>query len=120
MFSEKYEALPPKDYFGADGSPIPRYGQSKVAAETSRKKPVEMSVEVAKVARPLASAGEIVRKNNRVVLDLPESYIQNKRTGYKTPLRVDGNLFYLDLYVKVPETLANDLTKKVTFARRAS
>ena len=51
-----------------------------------------MHVEVAQVTRPLASAGEIVRKNNRVVFDLPDSFIQNKRTGYKTPLRVDGNV----------------------------
>ena len=79
-----------------------------------------MDVEVAKVTRPLASAGEIVRKNNRVVLDLPESYIQNKKTGYKTPLRIDGNLFYLDVWIKVPEPLADDLVRRVSFARRAN
>ena len=93
---------------------------SKVRAENIQKKPLEMSFEVAKVSRPLASAGEMVRKNNRVVLDEHDSYIQNKKTGYKTPLRVVGNLFYLDIWVNVPQALAGDLVKRATVARRAN
>ena len=106
--------------FGADGAPIPRLGEAKIKAENIQKKPIEMSFEVAQVSRPLASAGEIVRRKNRVVLDEDESYIQNKKTNYKTPLRFQGNLFYLDLWVRLPEQFADDLVKRTSFARRAN
>ena len=120
VFSDTFEKMEPKYYYGADGSPIPRYGKSKVRGENIKKGRVDIDFEVAKVSRPLASAGEMVRKNKRVVLEDLDSYAEHKRTSYRTPLRFDGNLFYLDLWVRVPEAIAEDLCKRASFARRAN
>ena len=49
-----------------------------------------------------------------------DSGIEDKRTQYGTPLRMKDNLFYLDLWVKLPEQLADDLIRRATFARRAN
>ena len=48
---------------------------------------------------------EAVENNHRVVFDEGHSYIENKTSGKLTPLRQEGNLFFLDLWVQVPERL---------------
>ena len=57
------------------------------------------------MSRPLASVAGIAKKNHRVVFDEGMSYIENKSSGRWTPLRQEGNLFFLDLWVRVPEKL---------------
>ena len=50
---------------------------------------------------------EIVRKRYRVVFDDEGSYIQNKKTGKCIDVRQEGSLYFLDLWVQVPEELSN-------------
>ena len=69
--------------------------------------PITLDFDVAKISRPLASAAELMEKNNRIVLDNDESYIESKSNGEWVPLRREGNMFYLDLWVQVPEQLVN-------------
>ena len=61
--------------------------------------PVSLEFDVAKISRPLASAAELMAKNNRIVLDNDESYIESKENGSWVPLRREGNLFFLDMWV---------------------
>ena len=59
----------------------------------------------ADVSRPLGSVSKLVKKRHRVIFDDPISFIQNKVTGKKINLREQGGLYFLDLWVQVPEDL---------------
>ena len=67
---------------------------------------LNIGFDVAKITRPLASVAEIVRKNYRVVFDTDGSFIEDKKTGKWIDVRQKGSLYYLDLWVQVPEELA--------------
>ena len=68
-----------------------------------------MDFDVADVSRPLLSRTEIIdKKRHRVVYDQPTSYIEDKVTGRKVELRHDDNLYFLDVWVRIPRALANN------------
>ena len=56
----------------------------------------------------------MVTKGNKVVFDQDKSYIDNNRTGKRTMLRMENQLYYLDVWVQVPKHIANN-----PFARQA-
>ena len=103
------------NYYGADGSAIPNLGAQKVSATNEAGKSIALEFDVAKISRPLASVAEIVKKDHRVVFDEDNSYIQHCKTRVWTPLRQEGNLFFLDLWVQVPESLT-----KTPFVRQVA
>ena len=78
-----------------------------MAGESSEGVKVGLDFEVCSISRPLASVAEIVRKNHRVVFDEGNSYVEDKATGKWVALREEGNLYFLDLWVQVPEELAD-------------
>ena len=94
-------------YYGADGSAIANLGSQKVFGTDNHGSRISLDFDVAKISRPLASVAEMVKKNYRVIFDEGRSYIENKATGRWTPLRQEGNLFFLDIWVRVPEKLAS-------------
>ena len=96
------------NYFGADGSAIPNLGAQKTSASDESGRTIALEFDVAKISRPLASVAEIVKKDHRVVFEDGASFIQSKRTGTWTPLRQEGNLFFLDVWVQVPESLTSN------------
>ncbi len=59
----------------------------------------EMVFQVCDVMRPLAAVARIVEKGNRVVFD-EESFIQNKTTGKKIPMRKKGRAFVIDVVME--------------------
>ena len=59
-------------------------------------------VEVAEVRRPLMSVSKMTAAGNEVRLSDKNPYIGNLRNGQKTALRKEGNVFVIDLWVKVP------------------
>ena len=62
-----------------------------------------MSFQVAGVSKALGAVSRLVGAGNRVVLDDPNtvgSFIENKATGNKTPLRQHNGVYYLDVWVK--------------------
>ena len=95
-------------YFGADGSPIPNLGGQKISASDDSGRTIALEFDVAKISRPLASVAEIVKKDHRVVFEDGASFIQSKKSGVWTPLRQEGNLFFLDVWVQVPESLTKN------------
>ena len=70
--------------------------------------PITMGFDVADVSRPLLSITEMIakKKRHRVVYDHPLSYIEDKTTGRKAHLRFEDNLFFLDVWVRVPKSVA--------------
>ena len=59
------------------------------------------------VRKPLAAASKITAKGNRIVLDDESSlsYIENKATGTRTPLKIENGVYVMEVAVspnKVP------------------
>ena len=102
-------------YYGPAGEAIPNLGSQSVKGSTDAGQNLSIGFDVAKVTRPLVSVSEMVRKNYKVVLDNEGSYIQNKKTGKHINVRQEGSLYYLDLWVQVPEEISNS-----PFVRQAS
>ena len=97
-----------KDVFhGADNSEIPNLGSQAVIGKSDAENAVAISIDfdVANISRPLGSVSKLVRKQNKIVFDDDESYIQNKKTGEKIVLREEHGLFYLDLWVQIPKNM---------------
>ena len=94
------------NYYGPAGDPIPNLGGQDVKGTTESGHLLNIGFDVAKITRPLASVAEIVRKNYRVVFDTDGSFIEDKKTGKWIDVRQEGSLYYLDLWVQVPEELA--------------
>ena len=53
------------------------------------------------VRKPLAAASKITAKENRIVLDDEHSlsYIENKATGTKTPLKIENGVYVMEVAV---------------------
>ena len=98
--------LDPK-FFGADGSPIENLG-SMVTAGTSEEG-IEMKIDfdIAKVTRPLLSVHKMTSNGHKVIFDDAGGYIQVKGSNSRIKLRPEGRLFMLDLWVKVPQEIAD-------------
>ena len=95
-------------YYGANNSPITNHGGQKAIGETGEGVHLTMDFDVADVSRPLLSiTGIIQKKRHRAVYDDPVSYIEDKVTGRRANLRFQDNLFFLDVWVKIPKALAN-------------
>lgn len=56
-----------------------------------------MTFRVAQVTKPLASVSKICSKGNKVIFDGHASYILNKRTGRRTPLKQENGVFIMEI-----------------------
>ena len=64
--------------------------------------PVSMTFQATShVRKPLAAASKITAKGNRIVLDDEESlsYIENKATGKKIPLKIQNGVYVMEVQV---------------------
>ena len=71
-----------------------------------------MAFQVAGVSKALRAVSRIVGAGNRVIFDDPNtvgSFIENKATGKKTPLRQHNGVYYLDVCVKPGQGYDNDI-----------
>ena len=102
------------NFYGANGKGIPNLGNQMVRAQNNKGDQVELQFNVANISRPLASVHEICERGHSVVLKKDSGYIQSDATGRKTELRVEGKLYFLDLWVQIPKKLA----EASPFARR--
>ena len=53
------------------------------------------------VKKPLAAAAKIAAKGNRIILDdaESESYIENKKTGTRIPLKIENGVYMMEMLV---------------------
>ena len=95
-------------YTTADGTKIYNEGQKCVAVSCmDGTQERSMTFQVAQVDKALGSVSQMVRNNKRLVFDADEagkdiSYIQNKITMEKMPLRVENGVYVIDLMVGPP------------------
>lgn len=100
----KSSKLLPK-YYAADGSEIETLGECSVNAVLENGTELSTSFDVAKITRPLMSVHQMVRNGHQVVFGEKHSYLQLKG-GTRVPLRHEGRLYMLDMWVKVPIEIA--------------
>ena len=89
-------------FCAANGTGINIYGEQEIRGKDNKGYDVKMRMTCADVKKPLASVMKIVKKGNRVVFD-EESYVENKKTGIKTPVREEGGVYVFDIWVPTCE-----------------
>ena len=66
--------------------------------------------QVADVRRPLVSASHIIQAGNDLFIGKDEAYIMNRKKEEKSMLRKEGNVYVLDLFVRVPPNVTAPVT----------
>ena len=90
-------------YTAAGGNKIRNEGMCMPKLYSECGKAYALSFQVAGVSKALGAVSRIVGAGNRVVFDDPEtagSYIGNKKTMNRTPLRQYNGVYYLDMWMK--------------------
>ena len=62
--------------------------------------------QAADVRRPLVSASHIIQAGNDLFIGKDEAYTMNRKRKEKSMLRKQGNVYVLDLFVRVPSSVA--------------
>lgn len=102
-------------YYGADGSPIDEYGQLTINAILQEGSEMTTTFDVAKITRPLLSVHQIAQNGHQVCFGKNEAHIRLSN-GRRIPLRAEGRLYMLDMWIKLPQSLA----EKSPFVRQVS
>ena len=68
--------------------------------------------QVTGVRRPLVSASHIIQARNDQFIGKDEAYIMNRWKKEKSRLRKEGNVYVLDLFVRVPPSVTAPVTLK--------
>ena len=90
-------------YTAAGGHRIANLGMQRPYIHLLDGTKYTMAFQVAGVGKALVAVSRIVGAGNRVVFDDPAtigSYIENKTSGKKTPLRQHNGVYYLDVWMK--------------------
>ena len=107
LSSPSTSSMAGRDFYGADGGVIKNLGEQMVKGEDDQGNAINLKFDVAdKLTRPLASVHEICECGNRVMFEKGKGFIQNIASGVKTPLRCEGKLYFMDIWVEVPRSLS--------------
>ena len=90
-------------YVAANGATVSHYGEKDLKGETDTGDRVNMVMQVAGVMKVLASVSRMTRANNRVVFYSEGSYILNKTTNKRTPLKENNGVYVVNVWVKRKE-----------------
>ena len=99
------------EYTAAGGHKIPNLGMQRPYIHLLDGSKYTMTFQVAGVSKALGAVSRIAGAGNRVVFDDPNtvgSFIENKPTGKKTPLRQHNGVYYMDVWVKPGHGYDND------------
>jgi predicted ribosome-associated RNA-binding protein Tma20 len=91
-------------YSAANGSAIKNFGEKKLSGYTLDGAPFSMSVQCADVKRTLGSVYRLNQSGNVVVLDGKDSYMVNKKTGTRIPIKEETGQFAIYVWIKDPDS----------------
>ncbi len=91
-----------RGFRGLGGEGIANYGQQVMTVKTQEGQVRRTTWQVADVKRPLMSAARMAQAGNELFLMKKGAYIWHEKTKETTRLRRRGNVYCLDLRVKVP------------------
>ena len=104
--TEQKEANIKGKCFAADGSPIDEFGKLTVNAVLEGGTKLATSFDIVNITRPLLSVNQMVANGHNVVLGRDRNYIQVAGSNRRIPLRPEGKLYMLDLWVRIPADVA--------------
>ena len=87
----------------ANGGDMQHYGEKEVTFKYDggeSKDPIDLKFQVTDVRKPLLAVRRLVEKGNKVVLagDDEESFIMNKATKVKIPVKKKGGAFVIEAH----------------------
>ena len=91
-----------RGFRGPGGEPIPTSGQRTAVVKTAEGQARRTKWNVCPVKRNLASVAKMHAAGNSVHLTAKDPHILNEKTKERTALRKEGNVFVVDLWVRVP------------------
>ena len=94
-----------KGFKGPGGENIKNCGQQVMSVRTPEGFVRKSTWQVADVRRPLVSASHIIQAGNDLFIGNHEAYIMNQKKKEKSILRKEGNVYVLDLFVRVLSSL---------------
>ena len=91
-------------YTAAGGQSLINVGEKKPQFKTNGINATMTFQATTMIKKPLAAASNIAEKGNRVVLDDAESpsYIEDKKTGTRIPLKLKNGVYMMEMQVKQP------------------
>ena len=89
-------------YEVASGTLIPNLGEKRFVAMGEGGQMRKMKAQVCEVNKALLSVKRVVQAGNRVVFDSGGSYVEDTYTGERMPLREEGGMYMLKLWVRKP------------------
>ena len=83
----------------ANGAAIRNQGEITLRGRAENGTSMNVIAQVSEVTKPLAAVREIIKGGNRVIMDEHESYIENKKSGKRIPIRRDNGMFVVTMTV---------------------
>jgi hypothetical protein len=90
-------------YQTADGGEIPNLGEQRLRGYTDELQPCSITAQVADVMMPLLSVACVSEQGNTFHFGAKAGYIQHVASGRVTRLAKRGKLYYLRMWVELPE-----------------
>ena len=89
-------------YEVASGDLIPNLGEKNFLAYGEQGQARAIKAQVCDVNKALLSVSRMVQAGNTVVFSKSGSYVEDEQTGERIPLREQGGMYMLKLWVKSP------------------
>ena len=86
-------------YMVANGAAIVNKGEITLRGKAENGTSMNVIAQVSDVTKPLAAVREILKGGNRIVMDEEVSYIENKKTGKKIPIKRDNGMFVVTMTI---------------------
>ena len=99
-----------RGFKGPGGENIKNYGQQVISVRSPEGFVRKSTWQVAGVRRPLVSASHIIQAGNDLFIGKDEAYIMNRKKKEKSTLTKEGNVYVLDLFVRVPPSVTAPVT----------
>ena len=99
-----------KGFNGPGREHMHNYGQQVMSVRTPEGFVWKSTWQVAELRRPLASASHIIQDGSGLFIEKDEAYIMNRKKKEKSMLRKEGNVYVLDLFVRVPPNVTAPVT----------
>ena len=94
----------------ANGASLATTGELTLRVKAENGTTMNVIAQVSDVTKPLAAAREILKGGNRIVMGEEASYIENKGTGKKIPIRRENGMFIVTM--TVPKGAAKAVEKQ--------
>ena len=86
-------------YMVANGAAIPNRGEITLRGKAENGTNMNVIAQVSDVTKPLAAVREIIKGGNRIIMDESGSYIENKSTHKRIPIKRDNGMFVVTMTV---------------------